>query len=232
MYGRRITLAVAIAALAVAASWPLPAQGHCDTMDGPVVRAAKASLDSGDVTLVLRWVQPADDKQIRDAFQKTLAVRAKGDQAQQLADQWFFETLVRIHRAGEGMPYTGVKPHGTEIEPGIVAADKAMETGSVDAALKMLTEAVSRGVRQRFEHAQAAARHADESVEKGREAVATYVQFMHYVEGVHAAASAAGHDHGVAAVEAHGAAAAEVHQAADGHARKTPAAAAQEHQGH
>ncbi len=197
-----LTLSAAIAMMAMVLCRPSTVLAHCDTMDGPVVRAAKVSLDSGDVTPVLRWVQPADEQQIRQAFQRALTVRSKGDEARQLADDYFFETLVRIHRAGEGEPYTGLKPHGTEIEPGIAAADKAMETGSVDAAIAMLSDAVAKGVRHRFEQAQAAAKHADAGVEQGRIAVAAYVQFMHHVEAVYAAATSAGHAHGAAGSQA------------------------------
>ena len=212
-----MTLVAAVAAVVVGVLSPSGAQGHCDTMDGPVVAAAKAAISAGEVTPVLRWVQPADEQQIRQAYERTLAVRAKGDQAQQLADQWFFETLVRIHRTGEGEPYTGLKPQGTQIEPGIAAADQAMETGSADAVVKMLSEAIAQQVRQRFEHAHAAAQHADQSVEKGRQAVAAYVQFVHYVEAVHAAATSAGEAHGAQGV---------------GHAQEAPSATEHNHEGH
>ena len=83
---------------------------HCDTMDGPVVAAAKAALEKGDVTPVLKWVAKDREGEIRTAFQKTLAVRSKGPEAKELAHMYFFETLVRIHRAGEGAPYTGLQP--------------------------------------------------------------------------------------------------------------------------
>jgi hypothetical protein len=43
-------------------------------------------------------------------FTKTLAVRKQSKEAKELADMYFFETLVRIHCAGEGAPYTGLKP--------------------------------------------------------------------------------------------------------------------------
>lgn len=95
-------------------------------MDGPVILAARAALEQKDITPVLKWVQKDDEGQIKAAFTRTLAVRAKGPEARDLADQFFFETLVRIHRAGEGAPYTGLKPAGTPVEPAIEAADKAI----------------------------------------------------------------------------------------------------------
>src|SRR5512144_1990000 len=106
------------------------AVAHCDTMEGPVVTTAKVALEKGDVTPVLKWVRKDDEKEIKDQFHKTLAARKQGKESKELADKYFFETLVRIHRAGEGAPYTGLKSGA--VEPIIQAADKALETGSAD----------------------------------------------------------------------------------------------------
>jgi hypothetical protein len=92
-----------------------------------------------------------DEKEIRVAFQKTLAVRAKGAGAKELADMYVFETLVRIHRAGEGAPYTGLKP-GAAVDPAVALADKALESGSVDQLVSVLTKAMSNGIRERLQH--------------------------------------------------------------------------------
>lgn len=122
---------------------------HCDTLDGPVVETARTALETGDVTPLLKWVQADDEKEIRTAFQKTLAVRAKGAEAKELADMYFFETLVRIHRAGEGAPYTGLKP-GADVDPAVALADRALETGSVDKLVNVLTDAMANGISRAF----------------------------------------------------------------------------------
>ena len=173
---------------------PRPVRAHCDTLDGPVVVDAKAALQKGDVTPVLKWVRADDEKEIRDAFAKTLKVRGLGDDARDLADHHFFETLVRFHRAGEGVAYTGLKPAGT-VDPGIAAADKALGTGAADQLAAKLAEGVATALRERFAKVVAAGRHADESVEAGRAYVAAYVEYIHYVEAVHALASAAPSEH-------------------------------------
>lgn len=158
---------------------------HCDTLDGPVVKTARVALEKGDVTPVLKWVQVDDEKEIRAAFNKTLKVRAKGSDAKALADMYFFETLVRIHRAGEGAPYTGLKP-GAAVDPAVALADKALETGSVDKLVNTLTKAMADGIRERFKHTREMQRHADDSVAAGREFAKAYVIFTHYAEGLHA----------------------------------------------
>jgi len=190
---RTFTLAGAAAALLLAL--PTPARAHCDTLDGPVVNAARLALARADVTPVLRWVRAEDEAAIRDAFERTLVVRRGGPDAQALADQFFFETLVRIHRLAEGAPYTGLKPAGS-VEPAIALADRALDTGSADPLVEELTAAVADGLRDRLARAAAAARLADTSVDAGRAFVAAYVEFIHYAEGVHLAATAGSAHHG------------------------------------
>lgn len=159
------------------------AGAHCDTLEGPVVLTAKKALDKGDVTPVLKWVKKEHEGEIRAAFKKTLAVRKKGPEAKELADMYFFETLVRIHRAGEGAPYTGLSAEPPE--PIIAEADKALEKDSVEHLVKHVTEAVASGIRKRFTHTIEKKKHADESIEAGREFVEAYVEFTHYVERLH-----------------------------------------------
>jgi len=159
-----------------------PAVAHCDTMDGPVVAAAKAALAKGDVTPVLMWVKSENEGEIRAAFAKTLVVRSKGLEAKDLADMYFFEALVRIHRQSEGEPYTGLKPVGADPGPAVAGADKALESGSVDSLVNQITEKSSSGMRERFRHAMEARKHAGESVEAGRRYVEAYVEFLHYTE--------------------------------------------------
>lgn len=173
---------------------PVIAFAHCDALDGPVVQAARAALAAGDVSKVLRWVEPAREAEVKAAFTRTLQVRKLGGDAQALADTWFFETLVRIHRAGEGAGFDGLKPAG-HIEPVIAMVDGTLDKGAIDPLLSAVTNHVKKGLVERFERARGAKAHADESVEAGRRYVAAYVEYMHYVEGLHRAASAAGGPH-------------------------------------
>ncbi len=163
------------------------AWAHCDTMAGPVITEAKTALAKGDVNPVLKWVSPGDEGEIREAFKKTLEVRKQGGKAQELADTWFFETLVRIHRAHEGAPFTGIKATAEE-EPAVAAADKALETGSDDALLALVQDKVHEGIHHRFLDTLKKKKEAGKSVEAGREFVEAYVQFIHYGEGIYLAA--------------------------------------------
>jgi len=163
-------------------------RAHCDTLNGPVVLTAKTALEKGDVTPVLKWVKKEHEAEVKAVFQKTLAVRAKGPDAKEVADRYFLETLVRLHRAGEGEPYTGIKDEPAE--PIVALADQALDRGSADAVIEKVTAHVAEGIRERLKRAVEAKKHAEQSVEAGREFVEAYVQYMHYVEGIHSAAMA------------------------------------------
>jgi hypothetical protein len=156
---------------------------HCDTMNGPVVAAARQALKSGDLTPALKWIPQALEAELGAAFARTLQVRAAGPAARELADTYFFETLVRLHRAGEGEPYTGLKP-ATEVDPAVAAADQALQRGSPDALVRAVAEKVGGEIRQRFESVSRARKAAGQSGEAGRQYVAAYVGLMHYLEQV------------------------------------------------
>jgi Family of unknown function (DUF6448) len=158
-------------------------------MDGPVVKAAQAALTKGDVNLVLIWVRKIDEAEIRGAFERTLNVRKLSPQARELADEYFFETLVRVHRAAEGAPFTGLKPAGRDLGPAIPAADQALESGDVAPLTNLLVERMRTGVLERYKRAIEAKAFKVQDVDAGREYVATYVTFIHYIEGLYEAAT-------------------------------------------
>ena len=174
---------------------PARALAHCDRLDGPVVTAARHALEKNDVTGVLIWVQKKDEAEIRQAFERTVAVRQLGSRARDLADMYFFETLVRVHRAGEGASYTGLKPAAQDLEPAISGADRALETGDIEPLVKLLVQATGEGVREHFMEARAARNFRAGDVEAGRAYIQTYVSFIHYVERLHQSATTAAHGH-------------------------------------
>ena len=179
MFARFHHLSIIIAVLLL---FPAVARGHCDSLDGPVVKAAERALETRDVARAFVWIPAEDETEVRAAFDKALAVRALGGTARELADQYFFETVVRLHRRSEGEEYTGLKPAGRDLGPVIPAADQAILKMSAEPLVSLLTEEVARGVRQHFEAVLRARIFPGSSVEAGRQYVKAYVDFIHYVD--------------------------------------------------
>jgi hypothetical protein len=187
-----ITVAAGLGFLALL---PARALAHCDGLDGPVVKAAQRALDTRNSALVLIWVQGKDEPEIRRAFEQTLAVRELSPQARELADRFFFETLVRVHRAGEGAPFTGLKPAGRDLGPAIPAADEAVRVGSVEPVRHLLTVAVQERLRHQFGEVIATKTFATDDVAAGRAHVKAYVEFIHFVERVYDSTMKTPHGH-------------------------------------
>jgi hypothetical protein len=182
--------------LALLVTLPSRARAHCDSLDGPVIRDARAAFERGDVGPVLKWVGAEDEALIRSAFAQAAAVRANGGEARELADQHFFETLVRVHRLGEGEGFTGLEPAGS-VDPGLAAADRALASGSGEELSAELSAAVAREVQRRFSRVHDLRERADDSTAAGRAYVAAYVEYAHFVEAVHRLTqSGASHRHG------------------------------------
>jgi hypothetical protein len=168
-------------------------------MDGPVVTAARQALEKEDVNLILPYVKEDASADVKAAFQKALQARKVSPAAREVADLYFYETAVRLHRAGEGAPYTGLKPAGLDVGPIIPVAEKAIATGSVDALIRLLTDTLRHEVQHRFEHLQHLRAHKPEDVAKARE----YVEAMlglevyshHLYQAMKAAAHEGGHEH-------------------------------------
>jgi hypothetical protein len=173
-----------------------PLFAHCDSLKGPVVVDAEKALASKDITPLLKWVPASSEKEIRSAFQRTLAVRGGSAEAKALADRWFFETVVRVHRASEGEPFTGLKGEEVPVEEGIELADVAVESGSLQKVEEALVAEVTAGLRKRFAQVKEAKAHAGHNVDAGRHYVESYVSFIHYVERLHQDATMAS-AHGV-----------------------------------
>ncbi|MBW6501501.1 MAG: hypothetical protein K0B05_08925 [Bacteroidales bacterium] len=173
-----------ITVLLLSATFPKNLYAHCDGIDGPVVKAAIKAIETNNVKLVLIWVQEKDESYITSMFEKTLKLRTISPEARELADTYFFETLVRVHRAGEGAPYTGLKPAGTVINPAVKVADESVVSGSAKEVWTLLSNSIHNELHERFSKLSQAKDYDMGNIDKGREFVDAYVGYIHFVERV------------------------------------------------
>ena len=177
-----VTIASILAALLVLLV-PKRASAHCDTLDGPAVQDGRAALATGNVNHALKWVPAKGEGEVRDAFALSRRVRDLGPDARELADRYFLETLVRIHRAGEGEGFDGLKPAGTVLDPRVVAADAAIEQGDLAPVVGLVPPEDVAELSQRFDRALALRQFAVDDVAAGRAYLAAYVDFFKLAEG-------------------------------------------------
>ena len=181
----RFVMRGAVAAMAAAfLLLPGAASAHCDSFDGPVIKEAQKALQTNKVKLLYKWITPADEAEITALFDKTYALRGGDAEIYAIVEKHFLETLVRLHRASEGVPYTGLKAAGS-VKPIVKMSDEALDTGNIDGLLAKLTGHIAKVVREKYAKAEALARQKDLSPAKGREYVRAYVDYVHTIEGIH-----------------------------------------------
>jgi hypothetical protein len=156
---------------------------HCDTLDGPLIADARKSMGQNNVNYVLKWVSAANESGIRDAFNLVMKVKGLSPEAKELSEKYFFDTLVRIHRAGEGEPFTGVKPSGTPIDDKVLAADKSIEIGNLSPLKNMVSKDILQELTKRFNKVMSLKNFDVNNVAAGREYIEAYVQFFKFAEG-------------------------------------------------
>tara|TARA_A100001391_G_C5053934_1_gene274202 strand:- start:297 stop:914 length:618 start_codon:yes stop_codon:yes gene_type:complete len=177
--------------------WILPqnAFAHCDSYDGPVIQDALVALEENKVDLVLKWVEDKHEGEIKLLFNKILKYRTGDQEVYQLLEKHFLETLVRVHREGEGAPYTGLKPAGSTSEI-ITMTDTALHEKDIDGFLSKLNSHIERVVREKYQKVAALNPVKNQSVEKGREYVAAYVDYTHTIEALHSILEHSDEGHG------------------------------------
>jgi len=181
----------------LAALKPAAVQAHCDTSEGPAVKDGRKALETGNINYALKWIPADGEAEMRDVFEKALKVRTLGTEAAELADRLFLETMVRIHRMGEGVGFTGIQPVGTQIEPVVKAADEAIVLGSDADLLPMVPEERRAELDKRFQAALAIKDFDVDDVSAARRYRAAYVSFFKYAEGEdHEHHGYEGHGHG------------------------------------
>jgi hypothetical protein len=169
------------------------AQAHCDSLDGPVAKAVQKALDNGNLNPVLAYAPATAEAEIRAAFERSRKVRALNAEAQTLADRAFMETVIRLHRAGEGATYTGLKPAGLDYGPVIPAAEHAVETGDLTKLKAVLMEKVEHALNERLAHVQRLNKAPLEpktasEVPHSRERISAELGFITFAENLHQAA--------------------------------------------
>jgi len=159
------------------------ASAHCDTMDGPTAIDGKKALETNNLNYALKWTSSEFDEELKGIFELSVKVRTLSPEAQTVADRYFLENLVRIHRAGEGAPFTGLKPSGVPIDEKVLAADKSIEIGNLSPLEGMVPKEEMHELEERFEKVLELKDFDVNDVKAGREYIEAYIQFFKFAEG-------------------------------------------------
>ncbi|HHX12139.1 MAG TPA: LysM domain-containing protein [Clostridiales bacterium] len=195
-----LIIGMVIIAVIILTLMPKKASAHCDTMDGPAVKDGQEALETGNINYAYKWIFPEYEEELKEIYDKSVKIRKLGEDAKEVADRWFLENFVRIHRAGEGASYDGLKPSGTEVEAVVVAADKAIDTGDMSPLKGLVTDEEYYALEEKFNKAMALKGFDINDVKASREYVEAYVTFFKMAEGEeheHHGHGHEGHGHGL-----------------------------------
>jgi hypothetical protein len=168
---------------------------HCDTMDGPLVADIKKSLKSKNIMPVLKWIKKSDEEEIKNMFERVLSFSKENSEQKELLDMYFIETVVRVHRKGEGAPYNGLKPSGFPIDPIIKKGDLSITSGKVDDLAELLSKEIKIKIKNKFEKAWELKKNANLDVEIGRKYTEAYADYIHFIESLHKLIEDSHHHH-------------------------------------
>ena len=177
-----MNLKIFIIALFVIVSFNTILNAHCDSVEGPVIKAAQKSLETGNINYVLIWVPEKDEPEVNRLFNRVLQNRSLNSDVNILLTNYFFETVVRLHRMGEGVGYTGIKDATFKPEPGISEADDAIAHGSLKQISSLLLEEEHAELEKYFSEVLQKQNYSTDDLQAGRDYVKSYVHFIHYVE--------------------------------------------------
>ena len=153
---------------------------HCDTRDGPVAKAVKNALETGNINYILIWIPKEGESELKQVFSKSMEARQLGETARVVADDWLLETAIRLHRAGEGASFTGIKPAGMDEGPIVPKAEKAIETGDPSETIDFILHTIKDDLENRFTSVYSQRNYNIDDVEAGRNYIAAFIQFVVY----------------------------------------------------
>ncbi len=200
-YMKRSLLGIAAAGILFLS--PLGADAHCDTMDGPTVKDGLKAMETNNINYALKWVQPEYEGEVSQAFKLSMKVKDQNEDTKNLAEQYFLEILLRTHRAGEGAPFDGVKPHGVPIDERVKAADQSIAVGNLSPMGNLVEQERMPELKERFDRVMALRNFDVNDLEAGREYIEAYVQFFKFAEGEEDEHHGAHAGHGAEAVHGH-----------------------------
>jgi hypothetical protein len=154
---------------------------HCDSMDGPVVKAAEEALDMENVNYVLPYILEKYEDELKDAFERTIQVRELSGDAAELADYWFFETTVRLHLKGRKRPYTGLKASGMNGDPVLLMVDQAIINENLIDLMNFLLNSIKEDVDVRFDDVISKKDYDINDIDDARDYVDSLLNFYFYL---------------------------------------------------
>ena len=159
-------------------------QKYPDVMQGPVVKAAKMSLETGNVNYVLIWLPEESENSIKNLLEKTCCKHSSKMNMQNQAYDWYFATVNRFFSASRSRDYLTVQFGGLSEKPLVLKVDKAIESGNFEEIRDIIPVSHEADAKQRFQHIMNMRNYPVNNIQSGRAYVSAFFDFARYVHNL------------------------------------------------
>jgi hypothetical protein len=163
----------------------------CNQHDGPVTRAAKRALETGNAQYILIWIQKESENTVKNLLERACCERTTRKDSHQRTTDWFFETVNRLHSAYYGPCNLDISTKSREEKEIILLVERACESGNVEELLTIIPDASAVEMRQCFEDVMKKRDYGGKNSAAGRVYISAVVDFIacvhHLCSGSHRA---------------------------------------------
>ena len=157
--------------------------------NGPVMRAAKMALETGNANYILIWVPEESENTLKNLIEKTCCERSSRKNIQNLAINWYFQTVSRLKYAN-GWPHCpGMKSERSDEKPIVLMVERAIETGNIEEIIGVIPCTHAGDVRQRFHHVMDKRNYNVDNIADGRAYVSSFIDLIVYLNNLYTSIS-------------------------------------------
>ena len=158
--------------------------------DGPVTKAAKESLETGNANRILIWIPEESENTLKNLLERACCARSTRQDGRNRTAEWYFETVNRLHAASHGLNNLSISTKTPEEKAIILLVEGACESGNFEDIATRIPDTPAGEMRQRFEDLMKKRNsYCEENCVAGRMYVSAFVDFITFVNNLHSGSS-------------------------------------------
>lgn len=146
--------------------------------NGPVMRAAKMALETGNVDYILIWVPEESANTLKNLLEKTCCERTTRRKARNHSVEWYMQTINRLHSEYFRPHDLNISTKTAEERRTILQVEKACETGNFDEIATVMQVTSDEEIRRRFNEVLDKSDYDVDNIAAGRAYVSAFTDFI------------------------------------------------------
>jgi hypothetical protein len=156
-------------------------QKYPDVRQGPVFKAAKMSLETGNANYILIWLPEESENTLKNLLEKTCCERTSRMNMQKQAYDWYFETVNRFYLSSRSPDYNTTQSRGLAGNL-FLKIDRAIESGNFEEIRDIIPVTHEADAKQRFHNIIKMRDFSVNNLAAGRSYVSAFFDFNQYVQ--------------------------------------------------